>query len=82
MKTCRNLFASMLVASAIAIPVSAGDINSTPTTPAPPPHAPCAAALARSTNPDCSGNEVTPGADFDPIALTIDLLCSLLPIYK
>jgi len=80
MKTCRNLFALILLASTIAVPVCAGDMNSTPTTPTPPPHAPCAAAPG-GTNPNCSGNEVTPRACLDPTALAIDLLCSLLSIY-
>lgn len=80
MKTCRNLFASILLASAIAVPVCAGDMNSTPTTPVAPPPPSCAATHG-DTQSDCSGNEVTQRPDFDPTAFAIDLLCRLLPIY-
>lgn len=81
MKTCRKTFAVILLALAMGIPVIAGDVNSTPTYPAPPPPPPCAPATQGATASDCSDNGSLPSVGADATALVMDLISSMLSIY-
>lgn len=74
MKTCRKISASVVLALALALPIYAGDMNTTPTTPSP--SANCVVTTPGALTSECSGNDALPDAISDAAALMIDLLLS------
>jgi hypothetical protein len=79
MKPCRKMFASILLALALGMPVCASDVNSTPTYVPPPP--PIAAGTPADHTSNCSGNEALPSVVYTATELAINLLSSMLSIY-